>query len=174
MRFSRTWNRVPWQWILKAQVVMKEFFQILWCYCTIRFGVLVIAYSWNTKLAYAIANCFSNHDFSFNCVYRQPVAFFHSFVDLADSYDNLDKYFGLNIKMLLAMGILVDLNGTKSFRKFGFLSKVPVLTICSVTFALVCAFWQILFIEKDIAIDICANIFSNISCVSKVLILWSN
>lgn len=88
--------------------------------------------------------------------------------------DDLETYLSLNVKMLSAMSVFVGLNGKKDFRKFGVLAKMPILTIFTVIFAVISGVLQFLWILRIMSSDmktatlISTNVFSNISCVSKV------
>ncbi|XP_058805410.1 odorant receptor 47a-like [Phymastichus coffea] len=87
--------------------------------------------------------------------------------------DNLKSYLHLNIKMLLAMNILIDLEDTKNFEKFGIFAKVPVLTIITIIISVTGAFGQFVWMvqslsyDRQLATTLSTNIFSNVSCVSK-------
>lgn len=91
-----------------------------------------------------------------------------------DAEDNLETYLHLNIKMLLAMSILVDLKDKRKYENFGIFTKIPVLTVITVVISTIGAFDQFLWMvqslsyDRQLATTLSTNIFSNITCVSKV------
>ena len=76
--------------------------------------------------------------------------------------------------MLSALGIFVGLSDKKNLKKFGILEKVPLPTIITIILSISDGFCQAYYIEKETATETFTNIFSNISCVSKVFQILSN